>query len=280
MILATKQVINAVARIDEDVQAYEGAGKATSLSEDEQENLHALKSKCNATLSNLTTAARNHATSHGLSPVSLLDAAASHLSATIIELVRLLHLRRAGVDFGTPIAKQTTAAKQSSQQLPTVLPQRSKSYTPQRLNSFKQQDPISSVSSNGNDRVSPSSSLRSRTNTQERSFSNSSETYGDVYSPQSGQNGLPSQKMVNSNSATSVVSSNLHVDPRRNGMTNRSDYRGFPELSQELDEGNDETHYGDDHEDLDQYGGGDDSQPLEQKEQTPEDWTELKVRLR
>jgi len=48
-----------------------------------------------ATLSNLVTASKTHATSSGLSPVSLLDAAASHVSAAITELGRVVLLRRA-----------------------------------------------------------------------------------------------------------------------------------------------------------------------------------------
>ena len=94
VIIATKQVINAVARIDDDVQSFESRGGIDHFSEDERDRLNALKSKCNATLSNLTTAARNHATGQGLSPVSLLDAAASHLTVTIIDLVRMVGMRK------------------------------------------------------------------------------------------------------------------------------------------------------------------------------------------
>jgi hypothetical protein len=47
-----------------------------------------LKSRVSATANNLITASKNHASSNGLSPVSLLDAAASHLSIAIIELVK------------------------------------------------------------------------------------------------------------------------------------------------------------------------------------------------
>jgi len=51
------------------------------------------KSRIAATANNLTTAAKNHATGCGLSPVSLLDAAASHLTASVIELVKLVRIR-------------------------------------------------------------------------------------------------------------------------------------------------------------------------------------------
>lgn len=52
-----------------------------------------LRSRISATANNLTTAAKNHAQGCGLSPVSLLDAAASHLTASVIELVKLVKIR-------------------------------------------------------------------------------------------------------------------------------------------------------------------------------------------
>jgi len=52
-----------------------------------------LKSRISATANNVTTAAKNHATGYGLSPVSLVDAAASHLTASVIELVKQVKIR-------------------------------------------------------------------------------------------------------------------------------------------------------------------------------------------
>ena len=51
------------------------------------------KMRISATANNLITASKNFASSNGLSPVSLLDAAASHLTAAIIELVRHVKIR-------------------------------------------------------------------------------------------------------------------------------------------------------------------------------------------
>lgn len=51
------------------------------------------KSRVSATANNLITASKNFAGSSGLSPVSLLDAAASHLSAAVVELLRLVKIR-------------------------------------------------------------------------------------------------------------------------------------------------------------------------------------------
>ncbi|KAJ4338133.1 component of the polarisome [Ascochyta clinopodiicola] len=52
-----------------------------------------LKSRVSATANNLITATKNHTSSNGLSPVSLLDAAASHLSTAVVELVKLVKVR-------------------------------------------------------------------------------------------------------------------------------------------------------------------------------------------
>ncbi|KAL4911791.1 hypothetical protein BDW62DRAFT_196226 [Aspergillus aurantiobrunneus] len=49
--------------------------------------------KVSATANNLITASKNFANSSGLSPISLLDAAASHMSTAIIELIRIVKIR-------------------------------------------------------------------------------------------------------------------------------------------------------------------------------------------
>lgn len=51
------------------------------------------KGRVLATANNLITASKNFANSNGLSPVSLLDAAASHVSTSVVELVRLVKVR-------------------------------------------------------------------------------------------------------------------------------------------------------------------------------------------
>ncbi|KAF2875874.1 cell polarity protein-like protein [Massariosphaeria phaeospora] len=52
-----------------------------------------LKSRVSATANNLITASKNHASGNGLTPVSLLDAAASHLSTAVVELLKLVKIR-------------------------------------------------------------------------------------------------------------------------------------------------------------------------------------------
>jgi protein SPA2 len=83
-----KSVVNAVTTILDDVRSH-------SRRNSDPEGVRALEERVEATLSNLVAATKTHATSSGLSPVSLLDAAASHVSAAITELGRVVLLRRA-----------------------------------------------------------------------------------------------------------------------------------------------------------------------------------------
>ena len=57
-----------------------------------------LLDKVSATTNNLITASKNFAFSKGLSPVSLLDAAASHLTAAVVELIRMVKIRPTPVE--------------------------------------------------------------------------------------------------------------------------------------------------------------------------------------
>ncbi|KAL9115707.1 MAG: hypothetical protein Q9227_000075 [Pyrenula ochraceoflavens] len=52
-----------------------------------------LKAKVSATANNIITASKNFASSNGISPVSLLDAAASHLTSAVVELCRSVKIR-------------------------------------------------------------------------------------------------------------------------------------------------------------------------------------------
>jgi hypothetical protein len=52
-----------------------------------------LKAQVSATTNNLITASKNHASSAGVSPISLVDAAASHLSTAVVELVKSVKIR-------------------------------------------------------------------------------------------------------------------------------------------------------------------------------------------
>ncbi|KAL9615349.1 MAG: hypothetical protein Q9167_000177 [Letrouitia subvulpina] len=75
-----KPVVIAVREISQD---------ATAIHNDAAPQVDKLKAKISATANNLITASKNFAVSQGLSPVSLVDAAASHLSVAVVALIRV-----------------------------------------------------------------------------------------------------------------------------------------------------------------------------------------------
>ena len=84
-----KHVVAAVRNICEDIN------ETVSPHEDlEQHKLRArLRANVSATANNFITASKNFAQSHGISPISLLDAAASHLAAAVVELIRTVKIK-------------------------------------------------------------------------------------------------------------------------------------------------------------------------------------------
>jgi hypothetical protein len=89
-----KSVVNAVTNILDDVKVFEKR-PPHSQGDVDIDALSSLRDRAEATLSNLVAASKTHASSAGMSPVSLLDAAASHVSATITELGRMIFIRKA-----------------------------------------------------------------------------------------------------------------------------------------------------------------------------------------
>ncbi|KAG6884997.1 hypothetical protein C0993_006648 [Termitomyces sp. T159_Od127] len=94
VLMPMKSVVNAVTAIVDDVHAWEHRPQR-ERSDVDSEALRSLCERAEATLSNLVAASKTHATSSGLSPVSLLDAAASHVSITVTEIGRTLCIRKA-----------------------------------------------------------------------------------------------------------------------------------------------------------------------------------------
>lgn len=84
-----KAAVNVVSSVVEDVRLY-AQRPQRERSEVDQDMLKALREEADATLSNLVTASKTHVTSSGMSPVSLLDAAASHVSATVTEIGKMV----------------------------------------------------------------------------------------------------------------------------------------------------------------------------------------------
>ena len=89
-----KSVVHAVTNIIEDVKMFERRPQR-DRSDVDADTLQSLQDRAGATLSNLVAATKTHATSSGMSPVSLLDAAASHVSLTITEIGRTVCIRKA-----------------------------------------------------------------------------------------------------------------------------------------------------------------------------------------
>ena len=81
-----KAVVIAVRCITQD------SANSPRLDETQTQQKHKITAKLSATANNLITAAKNFALSNGLLPISLLDAAASHLSLSVIELIRLVKM--------------------------------------------------------------------------------------------------------------------------------------------------------------------------------------------
>jgi hypothetical protein len=82
-----KAVVVNVMRITKDID------ESSSNSGDLAQQQSKLKSRVSATANNLITASKNFAAAKGLSPISLLDAAASHLTTAVVELVRTVKIR-------------------------------------------------------------------------------------------------------------------------------------------------------------------------------------------
>ncbi|KAF9017999.1 hypothetical protein BDZ89DRAFT_1165453 [Hymenopellis radicata] len=89
-----KSVVNSVTSITDDVRNYERRPQR-DRGEVDLDALRSLRDRADATLGNLVAASKTHATSSGMSPVSLLDAAASHVSATITDITKMILVRKA-----------------------------------------------------------------------------------------------------------------------------------------------------------------------------------------
>ncbi|CAD6441862.1 25e54b59-bf0b-4358-98e0-eda45898698b [Sclerotinia trifoliorum] len=82
-----KIVVMTVRQISQDID------EAPPNNEELAQKQARLKSRLSATANNLITASKNFVGAKGLSPVSLLDAAASHLTTAVVELVRTVKIK-------------------------------------------------------------------------------------------------------------------------------------------------------------------------------------------
>jgi len=84
-----KVVVLAVRGITSDIDAAPTTDKDDEITKRRVK----LKSKVSATANNLITASKNFASAQGLSPISLVDAAASHLTAAVVDLLHTVKIR-------------------------------------------------------------------------------------------------------------------------------------------------------------------------------------------
>ncbi|KAB5578644.1 hypothetical protein GE09DRAFT_1214802 [Coniochaeta sp. 2T2.1] len=82
-----KAVVVSVRRITKDID--DSGPKSEAVAHQQAR----LKTRVSQTANNLITASKNFAASAGISPVSLLDAAASHLVAAVVEMLRTVKIR-------------------------------------------------------------------------------------------------------------------------------------------------------------------------------------------
>jgi hypothetical protein len=87
-----KTVVVSVRHITQDIETGQSGGDEKPILQKKA------KTKVSPTANNLITASKNFANSNGLSPVSLLDAAASHLTAAVVDLVRMVKVRPTPAD--------------------------------------------------------------------------------------------------------------------------------------------------------------------------------------
>ena len=87
-----RSVVVSVRHIIQDI------GDTTSSNDVPSQQKSKCKTKISATANNVITACKNFAASNGISPVSLLDAAASHLTTAVVELIRTVKIRPTPAD--------------------------------------------------------------------------------------------------------------------------------------------------------------------------------------
>ncbi|KAI9487944.1 hypothetical protein BDB00DRAFT_933082 [Zychaea mexicana] len=85
-----QKIVMTCKKVTEEVEQHETRGGLSSLA---QSNLYSLKSQFSTALTHLLTAAKNHANGMGISPVSLLDAAAGHMTTVMVDLAKLLGIK-------------------------------------------------------------------------------------------------------------------------------------------------------------------------------------------
>jgi hypothetical protein len=155
-----KFVVVNVRRITQDID--EAPEKTGELAQQQAK----LKSRVSATANNLITASKNFASAKGLSPISLLDAAASHLTSAVVELIRTVKI------------KPTPAGELEDDDDGNLAPLDSAGFLPVRTPKLDAPDPPPFLglrnghTSTGSSMYSPINSPRESTNVRSSNWSN------------------------------------------------------------------------------------------------------------
>lgn len=88
-----KQVIIAVRQISMDVEPLASPGHVDENGQDSAKDHARMKSKLSSSANNFITVTKTHIAGAGLAPVSLIDAAASHLTASVVEVIQMAKVR-------------------------------------------------------------------------------------------------------------------------------------------------------------------------------------------
>ena len=111
--------------------------------------LKAVRQRAEATLNSLIIASKTHATSAGMSPASLLDAAASHVSATVMEIGKTVPIRRASRaqldNFNSAASSPSLSSSLASPNTATL----NGGFSPSSLRSVDEVKPLHQKASNG-----------------------------------------------------------------------------------------------------------------------------------
>lgn len=92
-VVVSVQAITAAVGRTEDYPTPAPSPGGDSSSTPASASVSKIKARVMGTANSLITATKQHAASHGLSPVALLDAAASNLTASVVELIKAVHIR-------------------------------------------------------------------------------------------------------------------------------------------------------------------------------------------
>ncbi|KAL9544193.1 hypothetical protein MBANPS3_007742 [Mucor bainieri] len=98
VLMSMRTIVMACKSITTEVEEYE---VKVGLSPANQDALYNIKKNFSTELTNLLASAKNFAAGMGISPVSLLDAAAGNLTSTIVDLAKLLGMRPIGDNDNT-----------------------------------------------------------------------------------------------------------------------------------------------------------------------------------